>query len=454
MKFNLQNKSQFYYDIKVFIFALIVSCIFVFIFLFFFKFDLFPDYYGIIARNILQGNGYTIPDSEVPVIFRPPVYPLFLALIFHIFGSFHLPVIIFQVLLNSLTAVIIYELFGRIFNQKTSFVTALLWASYPLANYYIIRELPTTIFIFLFMLSLYVFTNYQKKFDNKNSFYLGILIGTLILTKLFIKGFLLLLPIYIITKPIWISFLKSKNLNRYNKNNTKLISEKIFFKINRNVRPSMLEIRHVVLNFLFFFLGTIIILSPWLIRNYHVTNRLPILGSGGGYTLWFGNNMDFDGLDVDQLSSENQKKIYNQISQIIGNGSAIDFENDEKLYYEAYKNFYRFPKMTLILMFKKFFRLWFTAYSPSMLKYQWLLFVMQASILFPALIGIILSIKRRLNVFPFIFTILYFQLVYTLFTATIRYCVPIMPIILAFAVYGTFEVINYIENKFFSPMKV
>ncbi len=63
----------------------------------------------------------------------------------------------------------------------------------------------------------------------------------------------------------------------------------------------------------------------------------------------------------------------------------------------------------------------------------------------PAILGIIFSLKNRIRFEPLIFVIIYFQVIYTLFIATVRYVIPVMPLIIGFAAYGIVEVYQKIS---------
>ncbi|MGB9680911.1 MAG: hypothetical protein ACPLYC_01775, partial [Minisyncoccia bacterium] len=54
--------------------------------------------YDVMAKNILQGRGYSV-DGVNPYGLRPPLYPLFVAFFYLIFGATPYPIIIAQVIL-------------------------------------------------------------------------------------------------------------------------------------------------------------------------------------------------------------------------------------------------------------------------------------------------------------------------------------------------------------------
>lgn len=425
--------------IKIFLFSFLVASLYAWFLLAYFKFgyfDLYPDYYGVLAKNLLNGKGFIIHEGGQPVVWRPPLYPLFLTTIYVVFGVNHLSLVITQILIHSLCCVLIFYLFHNIFNRELGIITAIFWSFYPLINYYTIRELPTVLFTFIFLLFLILFNEFHRSPDKRKAFFIGILQGMLILTKLFFKGFPYLFILYMFFRSI-----KDKH-NHITVQNNGFCSS--FIQMIQTMR--WINIKRISKNFIpilsFFIFGLFIVLTPWVVRNYSKTGHFPVIGVGGGFTVWFGNNLEYDGLDYDQLSPDKEAELKTKVKKIIGEGSGVDFANDKKLYLEAIKNFKRYPTKSIWLMVKKSFRLWFSVYSKKISKYQWLVFLIQIVIIATAILGISTLIYRKRFIWPLILPLIYFQFVYMLFTATVRYCMPVMPIAIGFASYGLENIIK------------
>lgn len=101
---------------------------------------------------------------------REPGYPIFLALIYKIFGPENLfPVYFFQVLLNTFTIYYIFKLSSTIFGEKNSYL-ALYWGGFYVFYFLhlgiILRE---TLLIFLIIFSFYHLWIFFNK-EDKNSF--------------------------------------------------------------------------------------------------------------------------------------------------------------------------------------------------------------------------------------------------------------------------------------------
>ena len=68
------------------------------------------DWYATIARNLLVGHGFVIEPGGGTILWRGPVYPLFLALVWQLTGDSanHETILIAQVLLDVATALLIH----------------------------------------------------------------------------------------------------------------------------------------------------------------------------------------------------------------------------------------------------------------------------------------------------------------------------------------------------------
>ena len=425
----------------VFTFAIAINSIMAYVLLNFFEVDTHPDYYHTLAQNLMSGNGYIVEPGKDPIFWRPPLYPLMLAAVYYIFGIHHLPVVIVQILINSLSSVLLYLVIKKIFGATAGICAAIVYALYPLSGYYVVRELPLILFNFLIILLIFIMYRLYETPTWINALMFGAVQGLLTLTQVFFKGF----PVFIILSVLLISmfhfyhFARAQFLPPGLQKGGESLSLFNIFSIYIN--QSKMQIKKYLLITIMMFLGFSIILMPWLIRNYKVSGIFPVVGVGGGFTLWFGNNIQTDGKDFDQLPPEQAEALKMEMRQIIGNnGYGVDLKNDKKLYDEAINNFIRYPKETAILMFKKIFRLWFWVYSLSMQKYQRFVTILQFMIILPGILGIFLALKNRIRVGPLLLLLAYFQMVYTIYTGTIRYSIPVMPVVIGFAVYGVIEV--------------
>src|SRR3989338_10379603 len=80
--------------------------------------------YNIIAKNILDGNGFSY-DSTEPTAARGPVYPLFLAATYFVFGYDYNVVRILQSIIGAITCLFIYLIAKELYNSVIGFYAAL-----------------------------------------------------------------------------------------------------------------------------------------------------------------------------------------------------------------------------------------------------------------------------------------------------------------------------------------
>jgi 4-amino-4-deoxy-L-arabinose transferase-like glycosyltransferase len=94
---------------------------------------------GLLAKSVIAGHGLSSPfgGNTGPTAFIAPIYPLLIALVFKVFGSFTTASAIFimssQTLLNLITIWLIMRVARQLFNQAAATVAGLIWAcSLPL----------------------------------------------------------------------------------------------------------------------------------------------------------------------------------------------------------------------------------------------------------------------------------------------------------------------------------
>ena len=92
---------------------------------------------------------------EIPETIRTPGYPLFLGLIYKIFGKSYKAVVLFQILLSILSIYFIYLIGNIVHNESTGLIMALAFSFDPVTismNYKILSETLFLLFLILFIL--------------------------------------------------------------------------------------------------------------------------------------------------------------------------------------------------------------------------------------------------------------------------------------------------------------
>lgn len=119
-------------------------------------------HYHDIASNLAEGRGYSFsyehllegdrpPDGgSAPTARRPPLYPVFLAGIYHVFGFNHRLIQVLQAIMGTLTVFIIYLLaLAALGRRDTALVAMALSAVYPFFVIYSRHLLTEVMFLFL-----------------------------------------------------------------------------------------------------------------------------------------------------------------------------------------------------------------------------------------------------------------------------------------------------------------
>ena len=212
--------------------------------------------------------------------FRPPVYPIFLGIIYLLapLDLFDYIVAFIQCLIGAFSAIIVYYIFKNIFNdKKLSFYSSLFFSTYPFVILWTPVMYTETLQIFLILTLIY--------FSTKNVYSLifliiqGGLVGALILTKQYL-GLILIIPLSII-------FLDSK-LNFLSK--LKYLATLI--------------------------LSLIIVLSPWIVRNYIESDSIIVFF---GKTSGLRNTLD-DAIAFNQFANKFDENTTPHMKTVVTSG--------------------------------------------------------------------------------------------------------------------------------------
>jgi len=204
-----------------------------------------------LAKNVLEGHGYS--DQAIvpyaPTMSREPVYPLFLSFLLFILKNNIFLIQVTQAIIYAFTCLIIFKILTLIIsNGGTAFKIAMINALFPaLPNYtaYLIAE---TLFAFLLALTVWFLVIAFKKNDLKAYLFSGIFLGLATLTRAVVVLFFSFVILIIIFE----------SLRKY---------ERIFIS---------LIFKQITL----FLFGFLIIVLPWMTRNYLVLGKFSISSRG------------------------------------------------------------------------------------------------------------------------------------------------------------------------------
>ncbi|MDI6791410.1 MAG: glycosyltransferase family 39 protein [bacterium] len=402
------NKRPFWF---IFILALAVRLAFVL----FFPPLYAPDTgsYEIIAKSLIKGDGFSSAPG-IPSAGRPPLYPLFLAGIYFLFGQSHLAVKLSQALLGAISCIIIYFISKEIFDRRVGLWSGAVMALYPplisTAGFVLSEELA----IFLLAISILFLTKATKRKQTGWYVLSGIFMG---LTTL-CRPMTLLFPFFLYLAFLFLPFKKRE-----------------FFWIS------------------IFLLATVVTVAPWTFRNYVRFNAfIPVQDCGGGMNFWMATYSSSDGIipyGSPQEYSPKDQEVYNRIIEGLS-----PIEADKACFREGIKNIINNPSGYFRLCARKFERYWF--WIPGGVKVlqphpkiKLGVTIVDYLVLLLAILGLGVGLRENWrDKLPLIAIILYFTITSIfLFVALPRYRLPIMPYVLIFAIVGFLRLLDILPQR-------
>lgn len=390
-------KNKIFICILVFLFSLAVRLIFISFSLYPYealKFYDAPSWDGI-AKNLISKKSFLEPTGE-PTSIRPPIYPIFLAFIYLIFGFNYKAVFIVQSVISSLTNVILFLLCSNFISLKVGMISSfvsVIWPPFVVYSGIICSE---TLYIFLLLTFLFFFLKENKK--TWQNLALGILLGVINLTRSTIVFYTIFLIFY-----------------------------NLFFGISTRKVKEIIIITVV----------SFVVLLPWTIRNYLVFGRFLLINTAAGELFWSGTYLKWDGVCKHDRDEDFFKK-FGSIENPI--------DRDKEMFKEGIKNIINNPKGFIKLSVKKFFRFWFKPAGYEILKGKYILFARIYFFVYIFLVllcwGYLIKITKDKILHPLFVLILYFTIMHNLLAPIPRYRLPIEHLILSFAFVKLFNVLH------------
>jgi 4-amino-4-deoxy-L-arabinose transferase-like glycosyltransferase len=212
-----------------------------------------PRLYVEAGWNLVSDNGFSV-NGEIPAARRPPGYSFLLAGLFSIFGKSLVAARVVNILMSSLTVGLVNLLGCRLFNGGVGIIAGLISAFHPVFIRYSLRLYPDTFYTMLLSIILLIFIKMHERPDSlKLKLICGTLLGVATLTR---SEFL-----------FFISLLLVWALLTYRQMYTALRA------------------------FVIMLLPVILLVAPWVVRNYAVFG-VPMISSDLGRTMWGVYNPD------------------------------------------------------------------------------------------------------------------------------------------------------------------
>jgi len=208
------------------------------------RFD--EQYYFSVGKSI--AGGY----YDDNYIVRPPLYPVFVGIIFRIFGPAIGVVLIIQSLLRGLLVAEVGWLGRRYFSRWTGLLASVLVAIYPLVVWIYTRLLNEALYLPIFVISIWAVERAYRSQRDRDSFIAGLVCGMASLVRVTSFFLTLLLALFFALRPAGGRF------------------------STRALRPAVLLVA-----------GLFVAISPWTIRNLVVHKTFMPIGNEAAFNLYF-----------------------------------------------------------------------------------------------------------------------------------------------------------------------
>ena len=326
--------------------------------------------WGIILNNLENYqilSVHKVQGVPVPMIFMPPLYPLYLYSIKILFNDLDLflwTVQLTQIIFGLIAIIFTKKILSEFFSERMSNVGTLIFALFPLNVYSISQISSISLQIFLINIFIYSFIKIFKEIDIKHSLMFSFSSAMLMLLRGEFFIFVILSLVYL--------YLKKKNL----------------FRI------------------LIISLVTILIISPYLYRNYSIFNVLTITKSSG-YNLLKGNHprTKVEGTGMFLKIEKVIPEVKDALEQLKSHGptKSYDLLQDQVLMDQALIFIKSEPLKYTILYFKKFFAFMFVDVNSSYPNYYSILHIAPKIILaVGAFLGILTALSLKINIYNYV----------------------------------------------------
>jgi len=377
--------------------------------------------------QIAMGNDYLGNIA----FFRAPFYPYFLALIYFLFGhNYFIPRLI-QIIIASLSCLLIFLIGKYYFNKKVGFAAAAIAVLYGPFIYYDCELLITTLFTFLTLLTVYliIIAINKKKWW---WFFPGISLGLAAIAR---PTILILVPGVII---LWL-----------------LHREKLDMKIT----------------VCSFFAGMIIMIAPITVRNYIAEKDFVLISSQGGINYFIGNNPLSDGKtakapSMDKPPTGVQDHIWYSSVKVAEREMGKPLKSSEVSNYWFSRGIgylFKSPFQFLQLQLKKCYY-YINAFEieSNLSIYQnrkyslifrilvWIFGIaFPFGLVFPlSILGMFWYRKRWRDVYLLYYIIIFYSLSVVIFFVTSRFRIPVVPFFIIFTAYAIIHLIERLKiNK-------
>ncbi len=391
------------------------------------------DVYSDIAANLTRGYGFVAEPGGEALIWRAPLYPAFLAVIYALFGEHNeTSVFLAQSALDSITAVLIFYMGTRLFSESVGLVSAVIFALHPLSAYYSLRFLSEPLFTLAFTAAITAWIAAVRTRCYMAYLAVGALIAVAALVKPVALG---LWPILMVCACY------------------QLRSE-----------PRRAFSAAIVLT-----IACLMVLAPWAHRNYRLTGSLVAVATGGGYALWLGNQMVSEGREDWEVDETTRAHLFERRGAVIADAEVSDrhlvsasnrytsrsaiqpvhisVEEDHAFFIAAGREIASHPFDSALLTVRKVFRFWFRIFLPDNRWAQSYIVLFQALFLAFAILGMLEAKQQGGVLLALVIPVLFLTVAHALTFSTIRYSIPTIPLVTVLMTVGLRGVVHRLNER-------
>ncbi|MDD4914800.1 MAG: glycosyltransferase family 39 protein [Methylococcales bacterium] len=383
----------------------------------------FPDHYDSIASNLIAGKGYRINDDTSLTMLRTPGFVFVLAGIFLLFGKNIFAVQIVQFFMSLATGLIVYRIADRLFGERqVSIAACLIFLLYPGV---LIAETRAGFECTLMLcFSGCIALSYQILDDPRwrNFLLFGLLFG---LTMLVRSSISIYFPAMVAMICYW--------------------------------RPKGLSVGALLLRFFVAGFVSVIVMSPWIVRNYQISGQFVPTMTVGGLVLFQGveliKNLDSGRDSADVLGEASGKQL------VIAHGMNLKTHDaffpqfyspaDEvKFYNELWRlgvdEYKRSPELIIKAVIHNFWAFWFLGRTQTSV---YLNYIVTLPLVIFLVWGSVLAVRsnRYASLLPM--ALIVYILPHLFFLAVARYHVSVLPLIAILAANPAIRCWQILQNR-------
>jgi 4-amino-4-deoxy-L-arabinose transferase-like glycosyltransferase len=331
--------------------------------------------YDPIAYSLLAGEGFSL--GGVPTAVSPPVYPLFLAAVYGVFGASEGAARIALAVVDAATVGLVFLLARRLFGTPTAVFAALGAAFLPYSIVQIVYGGSDTLFLLLHTAFLATFVHAWLSGRRGAFAAAGALLGAATLCR----AVPLLLPVVLVAL---------------------LLAAGRAPLRQRAVRAALLALCFSA------------VVAPWIVRNYLVFDRFVPVQTLGGLHLFLA--VHEGGRHPGAAPGERQASL-----------DAV--ASDRSLFERAVERIREDPGHYLRSSARRLVHMWSRTHSG---RYEGWLLAANSALLALAAAGLAMA-RRRWRLLPLLAVLAYYVALHTVLLAIFRYLLPVVPILLVLA---------------------